>query len=60
MGLFSRSKCPVHKIEYSIGKDYMCQPFYYCKQCLKQNQNQKKLEQRVKELERKMKIHHEN
>ena len=36
MGLFSRKKCQVHKIEYSIGKDGMSQPFYYCKKCQKE------------------------
>ena len=33
MGLFSIKKCPIHRIEYSIGKDYMCQQYYYCKKC---------------------------
>lgn len=47
MGWFSTPKCPVHGIEYSVGKDDMCQPAYYCKKCM-----QKAYDNRKKELER--------
>lgn len=50
MGLFRRDKCPIHRIEYSIGKNYMCQPFYYCKKC-KYEKN------RLIELEKKVEKH---
>ena len=56
MGLFSREKCPVHRIEYSVDKDYMCQPYLFCKKCRQEKQNAKKLEGRVKELERRLNI----
>lgn len=53
MGIFGRKKCPIHGIEYSIGKDYMCQMYYYCKKCSRQAQKTKELEKRIEELERK-------
>lgn len=44
MGLFSRGKCPIHKVEYSIGKDYMCQPYLYCSSCFSEARARKKKE----------------
>ena len=46
MGLFSKPKCPIHGIEYKIGKNYMCQQYYFCSKC-----NQKALEDENKENE---------
>lgn len=28
-----RGKCPLHKIPYSIGKNYTGELFLYCKKC---------------------------
>lgn len=36
MGLFSNPECPIHRTEYSIGKNYMCQHYYYCKKCARE------------------------
>jgi hypothetical protein len=38
MGLFSNPKCPIHRVEYSIGKNYLCQQYYYCKKCQREKQ----------------------
>lgn len=61
MGLFSTPKCPIHKIEYKIGKDYMCQLYYYCPKCKERSRLDKQkdlkikqLEDRIKKLERKV------
>jgi len=54
MGLFSRKKCPIHGTEYSVGKNYMCQLYYYCKKCSAKAKETKDLEKRVAELERKL------
>jgi len=51
MGLFSRGKCPIHGIEYSLGKDYMCQPYLYCKKCRAEKYNIKRLNDRIEKLE---------
>ena len=32
MGLFSRPKCPIHRVEYSIGSNGLTN-HYYCKKC---------------------------
>ena len=54
MGLFGRKKCPIHGIEYSVDKDYMCQPYLFCRKCRESKRKEKKLEDRVKELERRL------
>ena len=56
MGLFSRPKCPVHQIEYSIGTDGLTD-YYYCKKCqakLKADRlYRESLERRIYNLENK-------
>lgn len=58
MGLFSRPKCPVHQIEYSIGTNGL-EDYYYCKQCqqkLKQDRlYRESLERRILQLEKETK-----
>jgi hypothetical protein len=51
MVLFSRPKCPIHKREYNVGKDYMCQPFYYCSKCRAQALSDKYQREKTEELE---------
>jgi hypothetical protein len=64
MGWFIAEKCGIHGIEMSIGKDYMCQEYYYCPRCRankrkeKERQNEDnnriaELEIRIRELETK-------
>jgi hypothetical protein len=64
MGWFSNPKCGVHGIEMEIGKDYMCQEYYYCPRCRKNKREQKSresdlqnrlmvMEKRLNELESK-------
>jgi hypothetical protein len=44
-------KCQRHGIRYSIGKDYMSQPYLYCKKCRKEIQRIEEVEKRLAELE---------
>lgn len=53
MGWFSE-KCPIHKIDLEIGKDYMCNMYYYCPECRRDNRDKKDLEARVRDLENKL------
>ena len=60
MGWFSTPKCPIHGIEYSIDKDYMCQQYYFCQKCRakaradkQQGEEMKLLKRRIEELENK-------
>jgi len=55
MGLFSRPKCPVHRIEYSIGTNGL-EDYYYCKSCQTKLRNDRiykeSLEKRISDLEK--------
>ncbi len=51
MGLFSTPKCPLHRVKLSVGKNYMCQLYYYCPKCSAEKRKQKDLENRIKALE---------
>lgn len=54
MGLFSNGKCPIHKVEYSVGSNYY-EHYLYCKKCRAEKKAQydreKSLERRIEELE---------
>lgn len=66
MGLFSRPKCPIHRVEYSIGTNGLTD-HYYCKKCrrkaiserdekLSKDQEIEGLKRRLEALENKEKI----
>ena len=46
MSWFSTPKCPIHHVEYSIDKDYMCQQYYFCRKCRAEKKATKDLENR--------------
>ncbi len=52
MGWFLKSKCSIHQIERKIGKDDMCQRYYYCPKCVVEAQKTKDIIKRVESLER--------
>jgi hypothetical protein len=46
-------KCPVHGIPYKVGKNYLSQPYLYCKKCKAEKRRMKELEERIEKLESK-------
>lgn len=50
MGLFSNKKCPIHRVEYKIDKDYMCQQYYFCPECRKEKEQLKKIQDEIAKL----------
>lgn len=57
MGLFSRPKCPIHRVEYSIGTDGLTN-HYYCKKCRRKaiNERDEKLskDREIEDLKRRL------
>lgn len=51
MGLFSTPKCQIHKKPYKVGKDYMCQQYYYCYECARDAKSKKDISKQIEELE---------
>lgn len=63
MGLFSRPKCPIHRVEYSIGTDGLTN-HYYCKKCRRKaiNERDEKLskDREIEDLKRRLEALEEN
>jgi hypothetical protein len=49
-------KCPIHQVELKIGKNYMCDLFYYCPICRKEKQNKKQTAKALQSLEARIKV----
>lgn len=54
MGLFSNPKCPIHGIDYRIGKNYMCQEYYFCPKCRQKARNDKEKEDLINDLKQRI------
>jgi hypothetical protein len=52
MWMFNTPKCPIHKKPYKIGKDYMCQQYYYCYDCARDAKDKKETAKRIEQLEK--------
>jgi tRNA(Ile2) C34 agmatinyltransferase TiaS len=55
MGLFSRAKCPIHRVEYSISSNGL-EYYYYCKQCRKKARKDRETENEISELKKRIEI----
>jgi hypothetical protein len=54
MGWFSTPKCPIHGIEYKIGKDDMCQQYYFCPKCRQKAHDDQRVESEIQELKKRI------